>query len=398
MKKTIFIITGLLILLQWGCRLEELTVECGVTNGFENKYDYGFSGSDAFTARGIVETTDGEYVVCGSIAGDIDDIFLLKVDKNGNQVFFIQDEQAGAENAEAIARTADGGFLVCGRRGLNALFVKYDKDGKREGDATSNISESRCNYLTPTDDGRFMFTSDRRITGSGIRQTHAGIIEIQNNTPNITHEYVPPSAGEPQTAYAAVPSGNGNFVVVGESSKSTGNADLYIFKLDENLELIPGSEVFTPLSPSSLDRGRSVVKSYKQNEYIISGWNGGTAFAFRYNDNNQSVTTMTEYTGGGQVDGFGIVQAHTEDQYVVVGDQWQGDQNTAPRQVFLTKIGENGNQIWEKRFGEDNLRERGFRIIRTADCGYAIVGFETQTSTALGFKAYVIKVDEDGNI
>jgi len=399
MKKTIFIITGLFILLQWGCRLEELEVTSNcMEQGFAHKYSYEFSGNPSFTARGITEVANNEYVVCGTIAGNIDDIFLLKIDKNGNEVFFRQDEQMSLESAEAIVSTSDGGCLVGGRRDTVALFVKYDKNGQRQGDAISTIpDQSACNSLTALGNDRFIFTSGRRVSGTGVIQIHVGIVEINNDTPSITHEYTSPAVGDPKRAYAAIPA-NGGFIVSGEIRKNMEGSDLYIFELNANLELIADSEVFAPLSPNKLDRGRSLVQSYQNNEYIISGWNGGSAFAFRYNDNSQNVTTLSESANAHQTDGFGIVRAHTEGQYVIAGDQWQGSQTTAFRQLFVTKIDESGNPVWEKTFGDDNLTERGFRIIRTTDCGYAIVGFETIDALGSGVKAYIVKLDENGNV
>lgn len=394
MKKVIFIITGLFMLLQLGCRLEELEVP--VTNcmdqGFEKKYDYGFNN---FTARDIVETTDGDYVICGSVSGS--DIFLLKIDKDGNQLFFRRDEQANGENAEAIARTADGGFLVCGRQGENAFFVKYDENGERQGGTTSTLpdSESRCNHLTALGNDRFVFTSDSRIEGPGTRQPHVGIIEIENNQPSITQEYFPFDQ-KPQISYAAIPTDDGNYAVVGESDANSTPTQAYFFLLDQNMELIEDSERYYTVG-GGRNIARDIIKT-DDDSYLLTGQvvNGNrNAFVAKVNANGDNIQTMFSGSGVAEADGYSIISGHDEHQeYLIAGDTWESPDDNNPHQVYVAKIDNTGNPIWERDFGTAPLNERALSIISTRDCGYVLLGFEGAPAT----KAYIIKINEDGNI
>lgn len=397
MKKITFIITGLFIVLQWGCRLEklEVTTNC-LTQGFEKKYTHNFPDPGNLAARDIVETTEGEYLICGTLVRDLSSIFLLKIDNNGNQIFLKQDIQTISENALAIAKTSDGGFLVGGEQGSNALFVKYGSNGERLGELVSSTPQSACNYITALGNDVFLFSSERRIPGLGTRQSHIGIIEMQGNQPEIIKEYAPPSPGYRQVSYAATPSGDGNYAVVGESDKNNDSStQIYFFRLNQDMELIADSERYYTLG-GGRNLARDIVKT-NDNSYLLTGQivsGGKNAFVARVDLNGDNIELIFNGSGIAEADGYGIISGNNEyPEYLIVGDTWESPNDANPRQVYVAKIDDTGSQIWEKDFGEFTSTERAFNIIRTTDCGYALVGFEgTPTS-----HAYVIKIDESGN-
>jgi len=84
----------------------------------------------------ITESGDGGSIIVGSITqiegGDFN-IFIMKVDEDGDSVWFSIYGEQGDQRAHDVAGTPDGGFLVVGSTetasGEHALVLKFDSDG-----------------------------------------------------------------------------------------------------------------------------------------------------------------------------------------------------------------------------------------------------------------------------
>jgi hypothetical protein len=85
---------------------------------------------------GFVETNDDGYVICRtnnytSPAGDKEDIFLIKIDENGNTKWVQKFGGPGIQLGTGISNTHEGGFIVSGRTGAyqvassDGLLVKF---------------------------------------------------------------------------------------------------------------------------------------------------------------------------------------------------------------------------------------------------------------------------------
>jgi hypothetical protein len=76
---------------------------------------FGSSGSD--NARGILATADGDFIIAGLLTdvvrGD-EDIWLLKTDAEGNEIWSSTFGTKNADKGVAVAETVDGGFIVTG--------------------------------------------------------------------------------------------------------------------------------------------------------------------------------------------------------------------------------------------------------------------------------------------
>src|SRR5258708_17100684 len=64
---------------------------------------------------------------------------------------------------------------------------------------------------------------------------------------------------------------------------------------------------------------------------------------------------------------------------------------------YVVKTDQSGTKIWEKSFGGANM-DWAHDIIETSDGNYLIAGESKSISFNLGFEAYFIKIDKDGNL
>ena len=98
-------------------------------------------------------------------------------------------------------------------------------------------------------------------------------------------------------------------------------------------------------------------------------------------------------TFGGDGDDIGFyVQQTSDDGYIVVGTtssygKW--------RDIWVIKIDEDGEMLWNKIFGFNNSDEKGYCIQETNDDGYVIAG---DISSNVGCNAWLIKIDSNGDI
>ena len=112
----------------------------------------------------------------------------------------------------------------------------------------------------------------------------------------------------------------------------------------------------------------------------------------------QSTTPSTQTVWQKTYDGSNYDWAYSIQQtkdggYIVAGET--NSFGAGDRDVYIIKLDENGNKVWEKTFGgsgDDYARS----IQQTNDGGYIVVG-GTNSFGAGGADVYVIKMDSVGN-
>lgn len=395
MKKIICLIIGIAICLGWGCRLDRLEVDCGEHQTFERKYNT----ANNFVAYDIKETRDGGYVICGGVHHPNDqDIFLMKIDKKGEILFFeTERREATNEVCHSIVTTPDKGFLICGLLENKTYFAKYNFEGKRLGDERIELFDSStCSCITKSGNN-YVFSG--RAGNPQIKNSYVGTLNLQGQTPTIITHYLPNPRSDSEHAIAVIPS-KGGYTVVGHSYNTPGNeigTAMHFYRLNENLQLIPNTEKLYHLGTQQ-DVAHGVVETNDGN-YLITGNlhsvnQGVNAFVLKVNPNGE---ILNEYQYGGSISdgGQAITQAHESGQYLITGYS-QSFNTGIDEDIYLIKIKNDGTIIWEKTFGEGGINERGHHIIRTECNGYILTGYTENISGER--QVYTIKVDADGNV
>ena len=109
-----------------------------------------YGGSDHDVAEAIISTEDGGFIVAGwtkSFGNGKSDVYLIRIDKDGNKVW--QKTYGGSNHdvAEAIIPTEDGGFIVAGytasfgNGGRDVYLIKIDKNGKSSSGKNLRIAQ-----------------------------------------------------------------------------------------------------------------------------------------------------------------------------------------------------------------------------------------------------------------
>lgn len=396
MKKIIYVIIGLSVLLNGACRLDKLDIDCLEHATFDRKY----TDVHSFTPNDIKETTDGRYIICGTVNYDSDkDIFLMKVDKEGEVLFFESERKTSTDEiCNSITVTEDRGFLICGKVEGKAYFAKYSFEGISLDDTRVELfDESDCLCLTESGANKYAFSG--RAGNPLVSNSYVGTLNLQGQKPNVITHYLPNPRDGGENALSVIPS-KGGYVAVGHSYNSPlpdiGTA-VHFYRLDENLAIIPNTEKFYHLGTQQ-DIALGVLEAADGN-YMVTGKlhvpdAGNDIFMLKVNSDGE-ILQRNEYGGSRSDHVDGMIYAHEQGQYILVGYSSSRSADGS-EDMYLAKIKEDGTLVWERTFGETGINERAHAVIRTECDGYIITGFAEKNDGSR--EARAIKVNANGNV
>jgi len=189
-------------------------------------------------AHAIAPTSDGGYVVAGRIliGAEVEGIWLLKLDGRGNVEW--QKAYGGPDDdgAKAIAPTPDGGYVVAGWTesfgvGERDVWVlKLDGRGNVEWQkAYGGPDWDEAEAIAPTSDGGYVVAGMTRSFGAG--DYDVWVLKL-DNLGNVHWQRTYGGPGEDE-AHAIAPTSDGGYVVAGETeSFGAGKRDAWVLKLD----------------------------------------------------------------------------------------------------------------------------------------------------------------------
>ncbi len=177
----------------------------GVTNSYRNHWGdawlirtdkdgneqwnrtYYIASSFAQSARSVHETSDGGYILGGTILysnGSGNDAWLIKTDKNGSEQWNRTFGDKGDEGASSIQQTADGGYALAGSHSAgagaqDAWLVKTDANGNEQWNRTFG-GKFNAYSIVQTADGGYILAGDAFPSGADGRD--AWLIKVSRET------------------------------------------------------------------------------------------------------------------------------------------------------------------------------------------------------------------------
>jgi hypothetical protein len=140
-----------------------------------------FGGAEDDEARSVALTKDGGYVLAGKTLsygpGPVDqnapwqweDVFLIKVDANGNTVWqkVKGHRPNSSDGAQSVYAASDGGYVFTGNSNFNTpgtlLLMKTDKNGD-----TVNLGAEDLTITVPSTTGSINFTNAIEVAAAGV--------------------------------------------------------------------------------------------------------------------------------------------------------------------------------------------------------------------------------------
>ncbi len=245
---------------------------------------YGGTGVDM--GRGITRTSDDAYVICGyteSFGAGEDDMYVLKIDANGDTLWTKTVGTSHSETAENVIETSDGHYLVVGSTGI------YDTPGVTTGN-------NRDIYLVKMD-------ASGNVTDEGI------------------YWVMTSGQGSYDDGFDVCETPDGGFVLIGGcTQESVEVMDVALIKTNENLGMEWKNHLEVP-ECAFYDFAKSLVYCPLDNTYLICGSAeypdfSTDLFIMKVDDEGNMLWTQT-YGGAGNQSGFDILVSSTGYCYVV---------------------------------------------------------------------------------
>jgi hypothetical protein len=234
------------------------------------KWNKTYGGTSDDWARSLVQTADGGYVLAGwtkSFGAGSYDSWLVKTDASGTMQWNKTYGGTSDDEAEALARTADGGYALAGTTysfgagNFDAWLIKTDGSGTMQWNKTyGGTNVDMAFALVQTADGGYALVIFTSSFGSGgydawLVKTDAGGTMRWNKTYGGTGR---------DDIEALVQTGDGGYALAGLTySFGAGNSDFWLIKAFGPLSVsISPSSVFTNVGQphlfnSSVEGGNS---------------------------------------------------------------------------------------------------------------------------------------------
>jgi len=357
--------------------------------------NYGGNLSDYESYAG--QTSDGGYIMVGStnsysmpsgrtykgLAGYTspvitNDIYLVKTDAAGNQVWAKTYGGPGDELGSCVKQTSDGGYIIVGStdsfgKGMNDIYlIKTDKYGNVQWNKTYGGSgEDFGIFVQQTPDGGYIVTGNTYSYGNN----DCTIFLLKTNMNGDTQWFKTYSGG---IGNCVIVSSDGGYVVTGYTGTNTSEEVGLVFKTDTSgnivwQKLYNDSSIGYDIKQTS-DGGYvfvGQVDTHKDtNGNLVTGSQGLSAISLIKTDALGNQIWNKTFASNRYEWGYGVCQT-TDSGYILVGTY---DNPTSKLDVLVIKTDPRGNVLWNKSYG-GNMPDMGVSIQQTKDGGYIIGGW-----------------------
>jgi len=347
-------------------------------------------------AYAIEQTSDGGYIIVGHTFsfGSDGDIWILKLDNEGNVEWQKSYGGIGQDNAFAIQQTSDGGYIVAGYTqsfgpGHNDVWIlKLDSNGNIEWQKAYGGKFVDYVYaIEQTKDGGYIVAGETHSFGS---RGDAWILKLDNNG-NI--QWQKAYGGKNNDGIRAIQqTKDGGYVVAGGTgSFGSGSYDAWILKLDSN-----GNIEWQKVYGGSNWDYVSTIQQTSDGGYIVAGitesFGSGQVDAWILKLDREGNIKWQRAYGGSSRDFAYTIRQTSYGGYIVAGETHSFGYGNA----WILKLDKEGNIEWQKAYGGRG-RDYVTTIQQISDGGYVVVGY-TQSFGFGSYDAWVLKLDRYGNV
>jgi hypothetical protein len=317
-------------------------------------------------AKAIIQTNDGSYLIAGSTSsidgnvtknhdstGNNSDIWLVKLDNNGNLLWQKCIGGTGGDYATSLIKTTDGGYAIAG--------YTWSTDG----DATRLINRYSADYWV-------------------IKFSNTDTIQWQKTYGGYSDDF----------ASSIYQTSDGGYVVAGlteshdgDVTKLNGKSDFWVIKID-TVGILQWQKTY---GGSGDDAASSVIQTH-DGGYLIAGFTNSpdsdvtglhldyfgdtTSDYWVVKTNDTGAIQWQKCYGGGFTDNANQVIQTNDGGYAVAGFSDYGPDSNGYYKYYdywILKIDTGGNIQWQNRYGgSDN--DMAYSILQTHDGGYIISG------------------------
>ena len=297
-----------------------------------------------------------------------------------------------------LIQTNDHGYLVAGNTSLlgddysNVLMLKVDHTGEQvwRKDYTYS-SNDRVNTVIELEDGSLVMAG---FSTSNTNSSKDLLIMRTDSEGNTEWQSIYGDTRD-EIANSISSASDGGFIIAGEiTNENTGNSSCYLLKVNNNGEF----EWDRSFGGSLNDQGFSLI-SANDGGFVITGvtrsQNDSSGDLWLIKVNNTGEILWEKTFGGENFESGRSLQQTSDEGYIIVGqtESFGNGNNDA----YLLKTDSQGNEIWSRTYGGSGT-DQGRYVVETLDQGYIISGYTDSYGSMGGFNFWLIKTDSNGDL
>ncbi len=238
-----------------------------------------YGGRNRDIGHKAIVTSDGHIVIVGQtnspgISNGNDDVWLHKIDQDGNQKWFKAFGELNHEVGYDVVELGTGGFLIVGFRdfyssgGKNILLIKTDEMGNMIWDKTIGVDGDfdEIGYtISKSKNNGYLICASTNATGNSWYDPQVINIDFDGNIIwNKTYN----GSGLKHTRWVATATDDGGAAIAGTTNyfrESGSNEDAYIMKIDKD-----GKKLWdTAVQGGKNDWGWAVIETFFRKLVIV---------------------------------------------------------------------------------------------------------------------------------
>lgn len=353
-------------------------------------------------------TSDGGYLLVGSTNHSHnntarEDVYLVKTDPAGEIVWAKTFGGDKFDRGKAIMAAEEGAFVIVGETASSGAgdwdvyVVKVDQDGNEIWDKTfGGPGRERANAVQKTSDGGYVVVGGTAPAGSEAGDIY--LVKVDAAGDEIWAKSYGGEYGE--EGYAIYPTPDGGYFVVAELVHRAGvytqqNPDIFLLKIDAS-----GNQVWSQVWEEDGIQGGYALAPAADGGYVIAGFlappgsESEASVLFVKIDADGHKLWNKPIGGAGEfVYGTDIVGT-ADGGYLLTGMAQRDGQGSIP----LIKTDANGDVTWTHYLIEGGGNRVGAKLLPTSDGGCFIVGSDNARSGSTRFETVLIKTDNAGNV
>ena len=358
------------------------------TYSFGDEWSKTFGGSGYEIGRSVQQTSDGGFIISGDTnsfgAGD-DDVYLIKTDGDGNEQWGKTFDLGGSDRGRSVQQTTDGGFVIAGSiADADAFLLKTNGNGIEQWRKTfggSNVDWA--DSVQQTADGGFIIVGGTNSFGAVNDDVY--LIKTDGNGNELWYKTFGGTGDD--SGNSVQQTADGGFIITGYTDSFGYGKYVYLIKTDA-----AGNEEWGKTFEGG-NEGNS-VRQTSDGGFIIVGEeppiDSGYDNIYLIKTDGEGNEQWRKSFGGDNGEYGSSVEQTSDGGFIIAGltasfGEPNGD-------VYLIKTDADGNEEWNKTFGGNEV-DWGRSVQQTADGGFIIAGF-TRSFGAGDHDVYLIYYSE----
>ncbi len=235
-----------------------------------------FGGKHCDYAWSVQQTKDVGFIVAGgteSFGAGIYDVYLIKLDSSGNEIWEKTYGGAGSDCGYAVRQLDGGDYLIAGntesfgKGNPDVYLLKVDGNGKMLWQKTYGGKGSDYGWALLKAGGGYLIAGEKEIAGDQGGGFAAYLIKVDPDGNELWEKTCGDKSGS--SVYAVCQVKDGGYILTGKKESVGGGYALYVIKTDKN-----GDPVWEKtVEGTGSNCGYSVLQS-KDGGYVVAGRKG----------------------------------------------------------------------------------------------------------------------------